>query len=129
MVVPFTAEQLVTIENWQTALSTLSFLGSLFIVVSFFTLKSLREKFAFKLVAFLSIADAFGTGVGNFFYNPVDGTAVCYIQASLIAYFQLAAVLWTSVITFCLYQTALRGVSPAVIEAQEWKFHLYAWVH
>ena len=84
--------------------STLSFLGSLSIVSSYILFYRLRgrRKFSLELVFWLSISDM-GSCVSYFIGDPGPGAA-CTVQAMLMNYFELASILWTTVVALTLFR-------------------------
>ena len=76
--------------------SCLSFLGSLFIILVYFSVARFRSEPSFRLVLYLSLSDlSFSTA---WFLGP-DATGFrCELQAVLLSYFGLSTVLWTVMI-------------------------------
>ncbi|KVI11931.1 GCR1-cAMP receptor [Cynara cardunculus var. scolymus] len=105
-----------------TGASTLSLLGSGFIVLCYLCFKELR-KFSFKLVFFLALSDmlcSFFSIVGD----PSKGF-FCYAQGYSTHFFCVASFLWTTTIAFTLHRTVVRH--KADVEDFEPMFHLYVW--
>eukprot|EP00271_Cylindrocystis_brebissonii_P006505 TRINITY_DN19282_c0_g1_i1.p1 TRINITY_DN19282_c0_g1~~TRINITY_DN19282_c0_g1_i1.p1 ORF type:complete len:328 (-),score=66.66 TRINITY_DN19282_c0_g1_i1:751-1734(-) len=102
--------------------STLSFLGSFFIVLCFLTFKDLR-KFSFKLVFYLSLADML-CSLFNILGDPGEGI-LCYVQGYATQFFWVASFLWTTTIAFTLHRTVVQHKTD-VDKLGKW-FHLYAW--
>ncbi|GKB53889.1 G-protein coupled receptor 1 [Tanacetum coccineum] len=105
-----------------TGASTLSLLGSGFIVLCYLGFKDLR-KFSFKLVFFLALSDmlcSFFSIVGD----PSKGF-FCYAQGYSTHFFCVASFLWTTTIAFTLHRTVVRH--KADVEDFEPMFHLYVW--
>jgi len=91
--------------------SILSFLGSIFIVVTYIRFRRLRS-FAFKLVTFLSISDFIfysGKLLSLFDFSPANQKTVCNVQGIMINFGELASILWSAAIAFTLYSTVLKG--------------------
>ncbi|KAL8254753.1 hypothetical protein R6Q59_032974 [Mikania micrantha] len=102
--------------------STLSLLGSGFIVLCYLCFKELR-KFSFKLVFFLALSDmlySFFSIVGD----PSKGF-FCYAQGYSTHFFCMASFLWTTTIAFTLHRTVVKH--KADVEDFEPMFHLYVW--
>lgn len=96
----------------------ISFLGSAFIIVSYTSFKQLRN-FALQLVLYLAVADFILSGAAllslirgeNALKPASDGEpmdTLCYIQAPLIEYSFLSAVLWVDIIAWAIYSTVMR---------------------
>ncbi|KAJ0738087.1 putative GPCR, family 2, GCR1-cAMP receptor [Helianthus annuus] len=102
--------------------STLSLLGSGFIVLCYLCFKELR-KFSFKLVFFLALSDmlcSFFSIVGD----PSKGF-FCYAQGYSTHFFCVASFLWTTTIAFTLHRTVVKHKTD--VEDFEPMFHLYVW--
>uniref|UniRef100_A0A2P2JLI6 G-protein coupled receptor 1 isoform X1 n=2 Tax=Rhizophora mucronata TaxID=61149 RepID=A0A2P2JLI6_RHIMU len=105
-----------------TGASSLSFLGSSFIVACYLLFKELR-KFSFKLVFYLALSDmlcSFFSIVGD----PSKGF-FCYAQGYSTHFFCIASFLWTTTIAFTLHRTVVRHKTD--VEDLEAMFHLYVW--
>lgn len=105
-----------------TGASTLSLLGSGFIVICYLCFKELR-KFSFKLVFFLALSDmlySFFSIVGD----PSRGF-FCYAQGYSTHFFCVASFLWTTTIAFTLHRTVVKHKTD--VEDMEPIFHLYVW--
>lgn len=102
--------------------SSLSFVGSGFIVLCYVLFKELR-KFSFKLVFYLAFSDmlcSFFSIVGD----PSKGF-FCYAQGYSTHFFCVASFLWTTTIAFTLHRTVVRHKTD--VEDLEPMFHLYVW--
>ncbi|KAH0643777.1 hypothetical protein KY290_035240 [Solanum tuberosum] len=112
--------QVLTAVN--SGASSLSFVGSGFIVLCYFLFKQLR-KFSFKLVFYLALSDmccSFFSIIGD----PSKGF-FCYAQGYTTHFFCLASFLWTTTIAFTLHRTVVRHKTD--VEDLEPMFHLYVW--
>eukprot|EP00268_Persea_americana_P055139 TRINITY_DN6386_c1_g1_i2.p1 TRINITY_DN6386_c1_g1~~TRINITY_DN6386_c1_g1_i2.p1 ORF type:complete len:175 (-),score=14.14 TRINITY_DN6386_c1_g1_i2:603-1127(-) len=112
--------QMLTAVN--TAASTLSMVGSAFIVLCYILFKELR-KFSFKLVFFLAFSDMF-CSLFNIVGDPSKGF-FCYAQGSSTHFFCVASFLWTTTIAFTLHRTVVRHKTD--VEDLGPVFHLYVW--
>ncbi|XP_034683668.1 G-protein coupled receptor 1 [Vitis riparia] len=102
--------------------SSLSFVGSGFIVLCYVLFKELR-KFSFKLVFYLALSDmlcSFFSIIGD----PSQGF-FCYAQGYTTHFFCVASFLWTTTIAFTLHRTVVRHKTD--VEDLESMFHLYVW--
>ncbi|XP_051129391.1 G-protein coupled receptor 1 isoform X2 [Andrographis paniculata] len=105
-----------------TGASSLSLVGSGFIVLCYLLFKELR-KFSFKLVFFLALSDmlcSFFSIIGD----PSKGY-FCYAQGYTTHFFCVASFLWTTTIAFTLHRTVVRHKTD--VEDLEPMFHLYVW--
>ncbi|KAI4380299.1 hypothetical protein MLD38_006505 [Melastoma candidum] len=105
-----------------TSASSLSFVGSGFIVLCYLLFKELR-KFSFKLVFYLALSDMFCSFV-SMVNDPSNGF-FCYAQGYSTHFFCVASFLWTTVIAFTLHRTVVRHKTD--VEDFEAMFHLYVW--
>ncbi|KMZ60468.1 G-protein-coupled receptor 1 [Zostera marina] len=102
--------------------SSLSLIGSAFIVLCYLLFKELR-KFSFKLVFYLALSDmfcSFFTIIGD----PSNGF-FCYAQDYSAHFFCVASFLWTTTIAFTLHRTVVQH--KADVEDLGSMFHLYVW--
>ncbi|CAM8952831.1 unnamed protein product [Rhodiola kirilowii] len=112
--------QILTSVN--AAASSLSLVGSGFIVLCYVLFKELR-KFSFKLVFYLALSDMFC----SFFAivgDPSKGF-FCSAQGYSTHFFCVASFLWTTTIAFTLHRTVVRHKTD--VEDLESMFHLYVW--
>ncbi|XP_031285778.1 G-protein coupled receptor 1 [Pistacia vera] len=105
-----------------TGASTLSFVGSSFIVLCYCFFKELR-KFSFKLVFYLALSDMLCSFFG-IVGDPSKGF-FCSAQGYSTHFFCVASFLWTTVIAFTLHRTVVRHKTD--VEDLEAMFHLYVW--
>jgi hypothetical protein len=107
--------------------SSLSLLGSLFVIFFFIRYKETRT-FASLLVFQLNIAD-FGEALIHlsipYVYNT-DNPNLCVAQGFLSNFFNLCSVFWTSVIAFSIYKI-LHDPNKNIQAYQLW-FRLFAFV-
>nr|XP_023872856.1 G-protein coupled receptor 1-like [Quercus suber]POE85320.1 g-protein coupled receptor 1 [Quercus suber] len=102
--------------------SSLSFVGSGFIVLCYVLFKELR-KFSFKLVFYLALSDMLCS-----FFNMVGDPSkgfFCFAQDYSTHFFCVASFLWTTTIAFTLHRTVVRHKTD--VEDLEAMFHLYVW--
>ncbi|CAL5206240.1 unnamed protein product [Lathyrus oleraceus] len=102
--------------------SSLSLVGSTFIVLCYLLFKELR-KFSFKLVFYLALADM----LCSFFSIIGDPSKsfFCYAQGYSSHFFCVASFLWTTTIAFTLHRTVVKHKTD--VEDLEAMFHLYVW--
>ncbi|KAL6512397.1 glycolytic proteins transcriptional activator gcr1 [Orobanche hederae] len=105
-----------------TSASSLSLVGSSFIVLCYLLFKELR-KFSFKLVFFLALSDMF-CSFFSIIGDPSKGY-FCYAQGYTTHFFCVASFLWTTTIAFTLHRTVVRHKTD--VEDLEPMFHLYVW--
>ncbi|KAL2897454.1 G-protein coupled receptor 1 [Bienertia sinuspersici] len=102
--------------------SSLSLLGSGFIVLCYLLFKELR-KFSFKLVFYLALSDML-CSFFNIIGDPSTGF-FCYAQGYSTHFFCVASFLWTTTIAFTLHRTVVQH--KADVEDLEPVFHTYVW--
>ncbi|KAL5782805.1 hypothetical protein ACOSP7_007834 [Xanthoceras sorbifolium] len=105
-----------------TGASSLSFVGSGFIVLCYCLFKELR-KFSFKLVFYLALTDML-CSFFNIVGDPSNGF-FCSAQGYTTHFFCVASFLWTTTIAFTLHRTVVRHKTD--VEDLEGMFHLYVW--
>ncbi|KAK8623974.1 hypothetical protein V6N13_065333 [Hibiscus sabdariffa] len=104
--------------------SSLSFVGSGFIVLCYSLFKELR-KFSFKLVFYLSLSDLLCS-----FFNMVGDRSkgfFCYAQGYTTHFFCVASFLWKTTIAFTLHRTVVRHKTD--VEDLEAIFHFVTASH
>lgn len=122
MIGSLTAHQRWILMAVKGGASSLSFVGSSFIVLCYLLFKELR-KFSFKLVFYLALSDmlcSFFSIVGD----PSKGF-FCYAQGYSTHFFCVASFLWTTTIAFTLHRTVVKHKTD--VEDLEAMFHLYVW--
>ena len=107
----FSKGHLRTLTTIAIAESSVSFLGGSFVLFSFAFFPNLRSKFAFEQVANMALADM-GAALTYWFGSPRDRSDLCTSQAVLQQFFELASVLWATVIATTLH-LAIRRVDVA----------------
>ena len=109
--------------------SSFSLIGSILIMASFLKFKRLQT-FAFRLVFYLSMCE-FLFSVTNLMGLPDEDSGWCFFQAFGNSFFTVAAVLWTTVIAYCLNQSFGSSSSASLAAIPQNKlmgrFHLYCW--
>jgi hypothetical protein len=91
------------IENIYMCGSALSVIGSFFVLASYARFQQLR-KFTFKIIALHAISDI-GSAIGYYRgMGRVVSPENCFWQGILLQFFQLSAMLWTTVIAYVLHR-------------------------
>ncbi|KAL9264596.1 G-protein coupled receptor 1-like protein [Drosera capensis] len=117
-----TASQRQILAAVNTGASSLSLVGSGFIVLCYILFKELH-KFSFKLVFFLALSDILCS-----FFNIVSDPSTgffCYAQGYSSHFFCVASFLWTTTVAFTLHRTVVQHKTD--VEDLEPMFHLYVW--
>ena len=98
-----TERERLNIYIGNTTASSLSLLGSLFIIITYSLFTDLRG-YAFKMVLILALFDILNC-IGFMIptYDSTNKSIPCHIQAILINISSIAAILWTSVIAYSLH--------------------------
>ncbi|KAK6129555.1 hypothetical protein DH2020_036713 [Rehmannia glutinosa] len=117
-----TAAERGILSSINTGASSLSLVGSGFIVLCYLLFKELR-KFSFNLVFFLALSDMF-CSFFSIIGDPSKGY-FCYAQGYTTHFFCVASFLWTTTIAFTLHRTVVRHKTD--VEDLEPMFHLYVW--
>lgn len=103
----FSSEEQSIIQLSLIICNSISFVGSLGIILLFSTFKALRS-FAFRLVFYMSIADSI-RAIG--FILPIHPHSYCIAQAFLTGFGSISGLIWTSIIAFCLYCVVIREIN------------------
>lgn len=117
-----TASQRQILAAVNTGASSLSLVGSGFIVLCYILFKELH-KFSFKLVFFLALSDILCS-----FFNIVGDPSTgffCYAQGYSSHFFCVASFLWTTTVAFTLHRIVVQHKTD--VEDLEPMFHLYVW--
>ncbi|KAK9682982.1 hypothetical protein RND81_10G110700 [Saponaria officinalis] len=118
-----TVEERRILAAVNTGASSLSLVGSGFIVLCYLLFKDLRNKFSFKLVFFLALSDLL-CSFFNIIGDPSTGF-FCYAQGYSTHFFCVASFLWTTTIAFTLHRTVVLHKTD--VDDFEPVFHLYVW--
>ncbi len=117
-------EEIVLI--WLTgSLSTLSLLGSLFILISVLSFSKLRRAFAFKLITALAISNI-GLEITYLIEDhSVFGTPACFVKGWMRLYFTLSGLFITTVIMATCYRLIIKNDST--MQESYWKLMAMCW--
>jgi len=101
-------ERQLTIKIISFPLSVISILSTLFVFYLYFGHRQLQI-FPFRLVVYLQLSD-FILSVSQFFilfeeYNLEDSNGLCQMQAFLMQYADLATIMWSTIITFLMFDS------------------------
>ena len=118
-----TDHQYDTITIGTIVVAALSTLGCSFIMFSYAKFSQLRN-FAFEQVVNMAVAD-FGIGLTSFMGSPLDGSISCTLQGLLQQFFELASVLWTTVIAGTLFMAIIRQTD---VEQYRARIYCYGWL-
>jgi len=121
----FTNEENEVLSVIRIVASTISMMGSLFIIVMYLAYEDLR-KFAFKLVVMLSVCDVI-LGIGNYLGNGNQDNLLCHIQGFIIQLGSISGVFWTGVIAYSIWEVVLRQPPSVDIEKKFTKFQIVVW--
>ena len=112
--------------------SFLSLCGAAFIIVMYLKFTQLRT-FAFKMVMYLSLSDLIMC-VGKLLTlvrlddleeAVTEEDFLCILQAAVINFGELSSILWTTCISFSIYQSVVKG-ETRIQELYERKLQLFA---
>ena len=73
---------------------------------SYLRFRALRKS-ALEVVVWLAISDIFANATYALFGNPGDDKSICLAQAVSMQFFDMAAILWSLIISFSLYSTVV----------------------
>lgn len=125
----YTSEEEDVLQALLVACSTMSFLGSLFIIFNYCTFREFKQNFAFKLIFCVAIGD-FLSAVGNFFGNP-DNDTMCLIQGMFAELGALTSICWVTAISLSIWLVISRETPPTNEDTSQWlkKMHLVVWTY
>eukprot|EP00483_Globobulimina_turgida_P009865 UN09884 len=123
----YTAQQIDTLTNITVAGSVLSMIGSLFIVINYFMLSSLRNNFAFKLLLWVAITDLIDA-VGSIVPVDENGT-LCILQSMTKQFGDNGSLAWVVAIAWTIYHLANAQQIPTKPELNRSlkKMHVVIW--
>jgi len=123
----YTASQTDTLFALTVICSTLSFLGSLFIIFNYCAFREFKQNFAFKLIFCVAIGD-FLSSVGNFLGNP-DNETVCIVQGMFAELGALTSICWVTAISLSIWLVISRETPPTNEDTAQWlkKMHMVVW--
>jgi len=121
----FSKEQNEILSDIRIIASTISMMGSLFIIIMYVVYKDLR-KFAFKLVVMLSICDII-LGIGNYLGDGNEDNTLCHLQGLITQFGSISGVFWTGVIAYSIWEVVLRQPPCINIEGKFTKFQIVVW--
>jgi len=122
---PFTDEQNEALSAIRIVASTISMIGSAFIIAMYWAYTDLR-KFAFKLVVMLSICDMI-LGFGNYLGDGNQDNTMCHLQGFIIQFGSISGVFWTGAIAYSIRQVVLIQPRNMNIEDKMNTFHIVVW--
>lgn len=123
----YTSDEIIVFYSVVGFFSGLSMLGCLFVCLVYLYNQELRVM-SFKLVVCLSIA-GFGNSLCNIYSAYIlpkfMNQTACTIQAFLVVYFSLCALIWTFIIALTIYIAVIqrKEISPI----HEFYFHVVGW--
>eukprot|EP00750_Incisomonas_marina_P016313 INCI19095.12.p1 GENE.INCI19095.12~~INCI19095.12.p1 ORF type:complete len:486 (-),score=66.50 INCI19095.12:1118-2575(-) len=114
--------------------ASLSVLGALSIIVTFFAFTSLRQRRGRQLIFFLSVCDLLTAATYSFEPNAqgrvlsgtVDTDLLCRVQGVATIYFPVASFLWTLCISIFIYRNTPQPIKSFCVTYAT--FHAVCWV-
>jgi Slime mold cyclic AMP receptor len=107
--------------------ASLSFLGSLSIIISYSTMKEFRLS-SNRLVFFMSFYDllgSIGTGIAKYGYSQGENTGLCQFQATIIHVGLLGGILWSACMATNLILKFTLNMSMDELKEFEKFYHLF----
>jgi hypothetical protein len=123
----FTSNDLAIIKFMGHTTAVMSAIASLFTIFTFVYFSDLRKSFSFKLVFYMAVCEIFGSVINVHFLalailyvyfqtvpifiynNAKEGSALCSIQSFCFATFKLASIFYSAIISYCVYQAAIKA--------------------
>lgn len=129
---PFNTAEATAITTVTLVSASLSFLGSLFIIVTYLALPRV-QRFSYRVIAWLSVADCFSS-LSYFIHDPTPFVALqepfsasCLISAGLSQLMDVATFCWTVAVSTTVYLVLIRRASPQTLQLAERLFHGINW--
>lgn len=121
----FSEQQNTALSAVRIVGSTVSMIGSVFIIMMFWLFTDLRN-FAFKLVVMVSVCDLI-LGFGIYLGDGNDDNTLCHFQAFIIQFGSISEVLWTAVIAYSIREVVLVQPRNTSVEDKMNTFHIFVW--
>jgi len=112
------------ISSVAACVAGVSLMGSLFIIISYFTFPSLRS-FAFKLILMVSISD-FLREVSYLLSSSIS-SSLCYPQAVLMTFGEVASILWVGSIAYTIHRIFLWDKRLSIETTHLVRYHIFCW--
>jgi len=121
----FSEEQNQALSAVRIVGSTVSVMGSGFIIIMYLSYSELR-KFAFRLVVMLSVCDLI-LGFGIYLGDGHVNNSLCQFQGFVIQFGSIGEVLWTAVIAYSIREVVLIQPRNMKIESKMITYHIFVW--
>jgi len=121
----FSVDQNAALSAVRVVGSTVSMIGSGFIILMYLAYTDLR-KFAFRLVAMLSVCDLI-LGFGIYLGDGTVDNSLCRFQAFIIQFGSMGGVFWTAVIAYSIREVVLVQPRNDRIEDNMSCYHAFVW--
>eukprot|EP00698_Gefionella_okellyi_P022818 TRINITY_DN7621_c0_g1_i1.p1 TRINITY_DN7621_c0_g1~~TRINITY_DN7621_c0_g1_i1.p1 ORF type:complete len:447 (-),score=46.38 TRINITY_DN7621_c0_g1_i1:112-1452(-) len=119
------AYETFVLATTQRVTSSLSFIGCLYVVVTFCAFEDIRKRINFRLATMLAVSDI-GQQICTFLGTPGDESPnLCLFQAIFLSYTTLCTIIWPLFIAITLFLIVVKH--DAHVERLEKWFHLFAW--
>ncbi len=123
----FTESQILVLAIISKIVSSLSFLGSFYLIVRFYRNRRLTKKSLYhRIILYISIVDIIGSV--NFFIGPwvFKNDVACTIQGFIVEMY-IAIPLWNIAHAVNVYMRVIKGWHADKAKALEPLYHLFAW--
>eukprot|EP00632_Arachnochrysis_sp_CCMP2950_P002793 CAMPEP_0185708274 /NCGR_PEP_ID=MMETSP1164-20130828/26173_1 /TAXON_ID=1104430 /ORGANISM="Chrysoreinhardia sp, Strain CCMP2950" /LENGTH=428 /DNA_ID=CAMNT_0028375719 /DNA_START=21 /DNA_END=1307 /DNA_ORIENTATION=- len=121
----FSRRKLKILVGLAIGIASVSAVGGVFVVTSFLKFDRVRGNFGFELVANMSACDL-GACVTYFFGAPRDRSPLCTSQAVVQSFFEMASVLFATVIATTLHVAIRRREA---VDARAWRASVYLYAY
>jgi len=128
----FSVEEREILDSLTILCGALSLIGSAFIIVTFAVFKKLRVP-SMKLVMYLSITDFVSSVI--YVLSPIqthdpdtcEVYPVCYFEAGLSEFAEVASFFWIGCIAFNIYAIAVLRMNERRVNLQHIYYHICSW--
>jgi len=112
------------ISNVATGFAGVSVVGSLFIIISYLKFPGLRS-FAFELILMVSISDLLRAS--SYVLSSSVDADLCYPQAILMTFGEVASILWVGSIAFTIHRIFLWDERLSIENTHLVRYHIFCW--
>jgi len=120
----FTESEEDMISNIAACIAAVSLIGSLFIIVSYITFPDLRS-FAFELILMVAISDSLRSS--SYVLSQTINTNLCYPQAVLMTFGEVASILWVGSIAYTIHRIFLWNERLSIENTHLVRYHIFCW--
>eukprot|EP00750_Incisomonas_marina_P012331 INCI16729.2.p2 GENE.INCI16729.2~~INCI16729.2.p2 ORF type:complete len:281 (-),score=21.97 INCI16729.2:21-863(-) len=128
----FTPDQTFALDTTTMVCGALSCFGAAFIIITFSVFKELHVP-SLKLVMYLSVTDFLTSityilsSVPNHDPDTCERYPMCFVQAGLTEFAEMASFFWVGCIAFNIYAIAVLRMNERRVNLQHMYYHIFSW--